>query len=198
MKTQSGPTNESKLLLHACCAPCSTASIERLHGEFGITGFFYNPNIHPLSEYERRLKETTRFFRLAGIPLIVGTYDTKVWKDKTRNLLEEPEGGERCRICIELRLRVAATYAEENGFDYLGSVLSISPHKDALLINQIGAGILSNSTVRFLHSDFKKRGGFRRSVELSKHYDLYRQDYCGCIASFKERNKRREKQESGE
>ena len=190
-----GEERKPKLLLHICCAPCATASIERLQEQYDITGFYYNPNIYPVTEYERRLEETRRFFKEVGLPLVVGVYDPEEWKVRTIGYMDEPEGGRRCRICIELRLQVAALYARQEGFDFLGSVLSISPHKDTVMINELGGETVRGSEVAFLELNLKKKGGFQRSIELSREHDLYRQDYCGCIASLNERDRRKAKKE---
>ncbi len=175
----------AKLLLHVCCAPCTTATVERLRDEYDVTAFFYNPNIFPKEEYDRRLAETTRFCEAIGLPLEIGAYDPDTWLARTRGLQDEPEGGRRCRVCFGLRLRVAASYARGNGFDALATTLTISPHKDAATINELGELIGAEAGIEFLARDFKKRDGFRRSVELSHQHGLYRQDYCGCAASIK-------------
>jgi predicted adenine nucleotide alpha hydrolase (AANH) superfamily ATPase len=182
---------KSRLLLHVCCAPCSTASIERLRDNYVITGFFFNPNIFPVSEYERRLGEAQIFFEQIGLPIIVGAYDAKDWAAKTSEFADEPEGGRRCCICMELRLRVAAASARERGFDLIATVLSISPHKDVRMINELGRAAADAAGIGFLELDLKKGGGFQRSVELSRAHHLYRQDYCGCAASLRERDRRR-------
>lgn len=188
------------LLLHACCAPCSSYVIEYLSTYFDMTIYYYNPNIHPENEYERRLQELKTFlqiFPLAkknNVSLIVDKYDPQEYFSNT-NVLEdpslqtEPEKGERCRRCYEFRMKKAYSYACKNHFDWFTTTLSISPHKDSEKINIIGKNLEENcpDTVnhktRFLYSDFKKKGGFLRSTQLSSEYKLWRQDYCGCIYS---------------
>lgn len=172
-----------KMLLHICCAPCSTAVIERLRGEFVITGYFYDPNIHPEEEYIRRLEETKGLYNKLSIPLIEAPYEAEKWFNLTDNLKHEPEGGKRCEICYDMRLEKAAGFAKENSFDIFATVLSISPHKKAAVINNIGKKLSEKYNIQFYEADFKKKDGFKRSLELSKEYSLYRQDYCGCVYS---------------
>ena len=172
-----------KLLLHTCCAPCITVPLERLQSEFEITGFFYNPNIHPEQEYERRLNEIKKWIQQIGIPLIVQSYDSSRWFELIKGCEDESEGGKRCEVCFKLRLEKTASFAKENGFDYFTSTLSISPHKNAQLINEIGKNLGKQFGVEFLEANFKKKDGFKQSVELSKKFVFYRQDYCGCIYS---------------
>lgn len=196
------------LLLHACCAPCSSYVIEYLAGYFAITLFYYNPNIHPTAEYDRRLQELKdflpRFPAAKGISLIEGDYEPEDFfraagVRKEPDLRQEAEKGERCRRCYELRLRAAYRVACEGGFDWFTTTLSISPFKDAGKINAIGKALeqegrqgrdtlVPGGTPLFLPSDFKKKGGFKRSLELSAEYGLYRQDYCGCIFSARNNN----------
>ena len=172
-----------KMLLHICCAPCSTAVIERLKDEFDITGYFYDPNIHPYEEYLRRLEETKRLYIAIGIPLIEAQYDAEIWFKLTENFKHELEGGKRCEVCYDMRLEKAAEFAKENGFDIFTTVLSISPRKKAETINNIGRRLAEKYGIKFYGADFKKKDGFKRSLELSRKYNLYRQDYCGCIYS---------------
>lgn len=190
------PKEESKptLLLHACCAPCSSHVIERLSQYFKITIFYYNPNIHPDSEYYRRLEELKNFlprFPLAkDVQFVEAPYQPQDFFEGIKikeepQLSEEPEKGERCRRCYELRMKKAFEYAAENGFDFITTTLSISPHKDAEKINEIGSTLDKLYSVKFLYSDFKKKGGFLRSRDISAEYGLYRQDYCGCIYSMR-------------
>jgi predicted adenine nucleotide alpha hydrolase (AANH) superfamily ATPase len=177
-----------KLLLHICCAPCTTSPVERLRQEYDITAFFYNPNIYPEEEYHRRLEEARRYSAEIGLPFVEGPFDPERWAELTAGLETEPEGGRRCRVCIEMRLETAARYAHEQGFDALATVLTVSPHKNAAIIEEIGKGVGEREEILFLHSDFKKKDGFRRSLELSKLHDLYRQDYCGCEPSLRARS----------
>ena len=175
------------LLLHVCCAPCSSYVLEYLSGFFDITVFYYNPNIEPESEYLKRADELQRFLKDAhysdDISLVTGEYENELYHENIKGLENEPERGKRCVKCFEMRLEKTAELAKTNHFDYFTTSLSISPHKDADLLNDIGERAAQKYNVRFLPSDFKKKGGYLRSIELSREYDLYRQDYCGCIYS---------------
>ena len=176
-----------RLLLHSCCAPCSSAVLERLHAAFDIGVFYYNPNIAPAEEFEHRVKEQARLVQALpygnGIEVIRGEYDPQRFYDAVRGHEDDPEGGARCALCFRLRLRETALLAARRGDDYFTSTLSISPLKDAQLLNAIGRELSAEVGVPWLPSDFKKRNGYRRSCELSQQYGLYRQDYCGCIFS---------------
>lgn len=182
------------LLLHACCAPCSSYVLEYLGSIFDITIFYYNPNISPASEFEHRVRELKRL--ISELPsenevkFIEGEYDPESFAEISRGLEDVPEGGERCFRCYELRLRKAAQTARELGSDYFTTTLSISPHKNAQKLNEIGACLADEYGVNYLFSDFKKRGGYKRSCELSAEYGLYRQNYCGCVFSKAEAAKR--------
>lgn len=183
------------LLLHACCAPCSSYVVEYLSRYFDITIFYYNPNIHPRAEYERRLTELKKFltqFPLAvqnAVKLVVADYQPEEYFEATKvreepALQTEPERGERCRRCYQFRMEKAYQYASQHGFDWFTTTLSISPHKDAEKINTIGEALQKvQEATRYLPANFKKRGGFLRSTQLSAEYGLWRQDYCGCIYS---------------
>lgn len=192
-----------KLLLHACCGPCSSYVLEYLCSHFAITVLFYNPNIYPQEEYQRRLNELltfyTKFVPAKNVLVIQAPYEPEDFYRATGvreqpQLATEPERGERCRRCYELRLRYTYDYACRHGFDYFCTTLSISPFKDADMINEIGEKLVGEAalrqaqepqaTPRWLPSDFKKRNGFKRSLELSAEYDLYRQEYCGCVYSI--------------
>ena len=181
------------LLLHSCCAPCSSYTLEYLSEYFSITVFYYNPNIYPEEEYSRRVAEQTRFISQLPaknpIALTVGDYDPQEFYTAVKGLEQIPEGGERCFACYRLRLERTARLAEERGFEYFTTTLSISPYKNAPKLNEIASELAGIYRVKALPSDFKKREGYKRSVELSKQYGLYRQDYCGCIFSQRERNK---------
>lgn len=181
-----------KLLLHSCCAPCSSYVLERLAEAFEIAVFFYNPNIAPEAEFRLRLDEQCRLIeRLgAGIELIPGEYDGAAFEALAAGLEDEPEGGARCERCFRLRLGRAAQVARDGGFDYFTTTLSISPLKDAQKLNALGAEFARQFGVRYLFSDFKKKGGYLRSCELSRAYGLYRQDYCGCRFSKRAREDR--------
>lgn len=180
------------LLLHSCCAPCSSYVLEYLSQYFRITVFYYNPNIYPQQEYEMRVREQQEFIRRfpANYPIafIEGVYDTQRFYEMAKGLETVPEGGERCFRCYELRLQEAGELAREGGFDYFTTTLSISPLKNAEKLNEIGVRIGEELGVSYLQSDFKKKNGYKRSTELSKEYGMYRQDYCGCIYSYRERH----------
>ena len=177
-----------RLLMHSCCAPCSSYVLEYLSNYFEITVFYYNPNIYPPEEYHERAAEQKRFIEQFSaknpISYIEGDYDTKRFYKMARGLEKVPEGGERCFKCYELRLRESAILAKEGGFDYFTTTLSISPLKNAEKLNEIGEALEKEYGVKHLTSDFKKKNGYKRSTELSKEYELYRQDYCGCVFSL--------------
>lgn len=183
--------NKKKLLLHACCAPCSTAVLERISEYFDITIFFYNPNITEKEEYEKRLNEIENFVKNINnknIKVLRGKYNPKDFFDIAAGLENEKERGKRCYKCYELRLRETAKVAEELKFDFFTTTLSISPYKNSKWLNEIGERLNSEYTPTYLYADFKKKNGYKRSIELSQKYGLYRQDYCGCIYSKKERD----------
>ena len=181
----------STLLLHACCAPCSSTVLERLGNFFNISILYYNPNITNKDEYEKRLVEirkfTSSFDTKYPIEVISGRYEPKEFFDIARGLENEPERGKRCYKCYELRLRETAKIAKEKGFDYFTTTLSLSPYKDAKWINEIGEELEKELEVKFLYSDFKKKNGYKRSIELSNEFNLYRQDYCGCVYSVRDK-----------
>lgn len=180
-----------KLLIHSCCAPCSSYVLEYLTKYFDITVFYYNPNIYPESEYFFRVLEQEKFIDEAdfnkNVKLIKGEYNPQEFYDAVKGLEHIKEGGERCFKCYNLRLEKTAQLAKEKGFDYFTTTLSISPHKNAEVLNDTGERLALKYGVKYLVSDFKKRNGFKRSTEISKEYDMYRQDYCGCVFSKKER-----------
>ncbi len=186
------------LFLHACCAPCSSYVLEYLSGYFNITLFFYNPNISSADEYRKRASELKRLVREMPlknpVKIIDGKYEPELFFDMARGLEDVPEGGERCFRCYELRLREAARCARGGGYDYFTTTLSISPHKNAQKLNDIGKALAAEYGINYLYSDFKKRGGYKRSCELSAEYGLYRQDYCGCVYSIAEKEEREAKQ----
>ena len=176
-----------KLLLHACCAPCSSYTLEYLSEYFDISVFYYNPNISPKEEYDKRVAELSRLIKempLKGpVDLIPGRYDPQEFYDMAKGLESLPEGGERCFKCYHLRLLESAAKAKEIGADYFCTTLSISPYKNAEKLNEIGEIIAADTGVAYLVSDFKKKNGYKRSIELSAEYNLYRQNYCGCVYS---------------
>jgi len=178
------------LFLHSCCAPCSSYCLEYLTEYFSITVFYYNPNIFPAEEYDDRIHEQERLIKELNekgvknkIRLVCGEYRPEVFYEAVKGLEKEPEGGERCTKCFELRLYESARLAKEGGFDYFTTTLTISPLKDAERLNRIGEEAGAKFGIAFLNSDFKKKNGYRRSIELSKEHSLYRQDYCGCVYS---------------
>ena len=175
-----------RLLLHCCCAPCASYVLEYLSPFFEISALFYNPNIMPWEEHGKREAELIKLLSWAEYPTLVRLedveYDGSEFEELAERYWDEPEGGERCRVCFELRLGETAKLAASSGFDYFATTLSVSPHKDAALLNEIGGKLAELYGVKYLDSDFKKRDGYKRSVELSKEYGLYRQGYCGCKA----------------
>lgn len=176
-----------RLLLHACCAPCSSYVLEYLSRYFSIVLFYYNPNISPQEEYEKRVAEVRRLLQempLAGpVTLTLGDYEPERFFDLAKGHEAEPEGGDRCTLCYRLRLTEAAQAAKDLACDYFTTTLSISPYKNAEKLNTIGAELAKEYGVPYLFSDFKKRNGYKRSIELSREYNLYRQNYCGCVYS---------------
>lgn len=202
-----GLKTRPSLLLHSCCGPCSSYVLLYLCRFFDVTVFYYNPNIYPAAEYEKRLNEQLRLVAAynkdlrrrddmwpdpvlpEGAPdirVINGTYDPELFYKTVEGYEDEPEGGERCFLCYEFRMKEAALEAKKGGFDYFATTLSVSPHKDAEWINDIGERLEAETGVKHLPSDFKKREGYKRSIELSRKYGLYRQDYCGCVYSQNE------------
>ncbi len=176
-----------RLLLQVCCAPCASAVLERLYPHFNITLYYYNPNTHPFEEYEKRRGELGKLLSRSGmtdIQVINGSYDDKLYFERVRGLEKEPEGGSRCSVCFDLRLSETARLALEEKFDFFSTTLTVSPHKNAALINTIGEKLSEDYGVCWLYSDFKKKNGYLRSIELSRQYELYRQCYCGCVFSL--------------
>jgi predicted adenine nucleotide alpha hydrolase (AANH) superfamily ATPase len=179
------------LLLHSCCAPCSSYVLEYLSKYFKITIFYYNPNIYPEEEYLRRVKEQQDLIKEIDhkyeIKFIEGIYDSNKFYEIAKGFEGQKEGGERCFRCYELRLNEAAKIAKDKGYDYFTTTLSISPYKNASKLNEIGEKLAKQYEIKYLYSDFKKKNGYKRSIELSNKHNLYRQDYCGCIFSKRER-----------
>lgn len=178
---------KKKLLLHSCCGPCSTSVIEKLKEGYDITIFYYNPNIYPESEYQKRLETQKEYIKKTHqeINIVDGEYlDSQIFLDEFKGLEECREGGKRCEKCIFLRIKKTAQYAKEKGFDLFASTLSVSPHKNAQLINKVGQECAQKFGVEYLVSDFKKQDGYLNSIKLSKEYNLYRQKYCGCKYSI--------------
>lgn len=183
------------LLLHACCAPCASYTLEYLSESFSISLLFYNPNISPSGEYEKRKAEVLRLIRQMPmkhpVTVIESVYDSDTFRKAVRGLENMPEGGERCFACYRLRLQHAAAVAKELRCDYFASTLSVSPMKNAHKLNEIGEHYEKIYGVRHLPNDFKKRAGYQRSIALSKEYALYRQDFCGCAFSYAERQRQK-------
>lgn len=172
------------LLLHACCAPCSSAVVERLAPDYAITIFFYNPNIHPQSEYLQRRDELQKWCAdVVHLPCVIQDYEAQNWFESIHGLEYEPERGRRCNRCFRLRLEKTAQYARSNNFDVFTTVLSISPHKRHDRINRLGLKVANVYQVEFYPANFKKQNGFKRSVEISREHNFYRQNYCGCTFS---------------
>ena len=188
------------LLLHSCCAPCSSYCLEYLSEYFEITDLYYNPNITDENEYRHREAELSRLIseqpHLHPVTFIAGTYEPDKFRKISRGLEMCPEGGERCFKCYELRIREAAEYAKRGKFDYFTTTLTISPLKNAQKLNEIGFKVAAETGTVWLPSDFKKKGGFQRSTELSSEYGLYRQNYCGCVFSRRDSEQRASKSDS--
>ena len=180
------------ILLHSCCAPCSSFVIEYLSNYFNITIFYYNPNISPMDEYLKRKEEQIRLINSMDtkykVNIIDCDYDNDFYEESIKGLELEPERGSRCTVCFRLRLEKTAFSAKNGNYDYFATTLTLSPYKNAKLINEIGFELENQYNIKYLASDFKKRDGNKKSIELSKKYDLYRQDYCGCIYSKRDRD----------
>ncbi|MBQ7740937.1 MAG: epoxyqueuosine reductase QueH [Eubacterium sp.] len=185
-----------KLMLHSCCAPCSSYVLEYLNKYFDITVYYFNPNISPEGEFEKRFEEQKRLIKelpvKTDVKLIKGAYDYEEFLDAVKGYEECREGGERCFKCYRLRLEKTARYAADEGFDYFCTTLSISPLKNSEKINEIGYSLEKEYGVKWLPSDFKKKEGYKRSIELSREYNLYRQNYCGCVYSKFDREEKYE------
>ena len=172
-----------KLLLHSCCGPCSTTVITMLKEYFDITVFYYNPNIEPREEYEKRKSEQIRLIKELDsefVKFLESDYANEEFRSVTKGLEEEKEGGARCSVCFKLRLEKTALKAKELDYEYFGTTLTVSPYKNSYIINEIGAMLEKNFGVKYLYSDFKKNDGYKKSIDLSHKYNLYRQNYCGC------------------
>ena len=182
-----------KILLHSCCAPCSSYVITFLSNYFDITILYYNPNIAPQEEYEKRKNEQIKLIKTLNtknkLDFLDCDYENNIYNEVIKGYENIPEGGSRCHICFNLRLEKTAKLAKLNNYDYFCSTLTVSPHKNSKVINEIGEKISNKYDIKWLYSDFKKNEGFKQSIELSKKYDLYRQDYCGCIYSKKDKEK---------
>ena len=184
-----------KLLLQVCCAPDATVVVERLREEYDIGVYFYNPNIHPESEYRKRAEEMENLAPQLSVRCFIGQYESELWFGLTKGLGREPEKGRRCKVCIYMRLLRTAQLAKKHGYDFFATVLTVSPHKDAELINWLGRKVADHVGVKYIESNFKKKDGFKRSIELSRQFGLYRQDYCGCKYSKRDRERQKREQE---
>lgn len=186
-----------KILLHSCCAPCSSYVITFLSNYFDITILYYNPNIQPKEEYEKRKKEQIRLIKSLNtkhkLDYLDCDYDDDIYNKVIKGYEDCKEGGSRCHLCFNLRLEKTAILAKKHNYDYFCSTLTVSPHKNSKIINEIGSTISNKYNIKWLYSDFKKNEGYKQSIELSKKYELYRQDYCGCIYSKIERQKQESK-----
>jgi predicted adenine nucleotide alpha hydrolase (AANH) superfamily ATPase len=178
-------TSKPKILLHACCGTCALYPYFLLEKDFDVTLFYYNPNLYPEKEYIRRLEGIRTISKIYNIPLITDKYENKEWFSLTADFKDEPEGGRRCTLCFDMRLDKTARTGKELGFDFFGTTLTISPHKNHEIINSIGKRLASALGINFYESNLKKMNGFKKTMELSKELDLYRQNYCGCIYSMK-------------
>ncbi len=198
MEKQIHSLKEKKtLLLHACCAPCSSAVLERISDYFDITILYYNPNITDEKEYQKRLNEIKTFIKKLhkdNIKILDGRYNPDEFFTMAKGLEQEKERGKRCYKCYELRLNETAKVAEKLNFDFFTTTLSISPYKNSKWLNEIGENLNLEYRPTYLYADFKKKNGYKRSIELSKEFGLYRQDYCGCIYSKKEREEIKQKE----
>jgi len=174
-----------KMLMHVCCANCLLYPYDFLKDRYNITFYYYNPNIHPEDEYKKRLSEVIRVSEKLGVELVVGQYDTGRWFKLAGSFPDEPEGGKRCRICFSMRLRRTALYALRNNFDFFVTSLSVSPHKNAGIINAEGEKASSGLKIVYLPADFKKNDGFKKTMQMSRKHGIYRQNYCGCVYSMK-------------
>lgn len=178
---------KKRLLLHSCCGPCSTYVITYLTGYFDITILYYNPNIYPYDEYLKRKEEQIKVIKeiekIHNVDIMDCDYDNNLYNKLICGLEKEPERGKRCKVCYQMRMEKAAKLAKENNYDYFCTTLSVSPYKNANLINEIGKFLEEKYEIKWLYSDFKKKDGYKKSIELSHKYNLYRQNYCGCIYS---------------
>lgn len=180
------------LLLHSCCGPCSTSVIERLSNYFKITVVYYNPNIEPKEEYEKRKSEQLKVLDRLGIDYLECDYENETFRNISKGLEYAKEGGVRCHKCYLMRLKKVCLLARDNNFDYFSTTLTVSPYKHSSVLNRIGLNLEKMYGVKYLVNDFKKRDGYKRSIELSKEYELYRQDYCGCLYSLRDMRKEEE------
>ena len=185
-----GMKKGAKLLLHSCCAPCSTACLQRLKDDFTITVLYYNPNIDDEEEYQKRKAEQIRLLRQTGwADFLDCDHDKSAFEEMAKGLEQEPERGKRCYLCYQLRLQKTAQIAKQHGFDFFATTLTLSPLKNTEWLNEIGEKVGSRYEMNYLYTDFKKRGGYQQSIVLSKQYGLYRQNFCGCKFSKTQKEK---------
>lgn len=179
------------LLLHICCAPCSTHVVEILRENYNVSGYFHNPNIHPQDEYIKRETEMKRYAKMIDLEIVFAEYNDDEWFQITKGMEDLPEGDKRCLVCYKMRLENTARYASQHNYEYITTTLSISPHKNADVINKIGIEVANQYGLKWYSGDFKKQGGFDKSIRMSKEAGLYRQSYCGCIFSKVEAENRK-------
>ena len=185
-----------KLLIHACCAPCSTVPLDRLSDDYDISFFFFGPNIHPYSEYNLRLEDQRKFCTKMGVHLIEGSYNKDTWDHAVLQYRDLPEGSMRCQSCFRMRMEETARVADEQAFDYFTVTMTVSRHKDSQVLNTIGQEVAGNFSAKYLAEDFKKQDGYGLSVRKSNELGLRRQNYCGCFLSKQEAELRRMKREA--
>ncbi len=198
IKKNKNQSKKPRLLMQVCCAPCSSAVMEKIQDDFVCDMYYYNPMIYPQSELDKRIDTLKRLKESMNImaDIIIADNDIKDYKDIGKMRKDDKEAGKACYECYKLRLEKTAIYAAENDYDYFSTTLSISPHKRSDWLNEIGADLSKKYKVNYLYSDFKKKNGYKRSIELSRKYDLYRQDYCGCVFSYKEMLDRENKKDN--
>lgn len=182
-KSKMAEINKPKILLHSCCAGCTAYVSKLLEKEYAVTSYFFNPNIQPFSEYEKRCAELKKYCQKIETPFIEADYEMDKWQELIEGFESEPEKGERCLICYAMRLEKTAEFAREHGYDYFATTLSVSPHKLADRINQFGNKITRMYGVKFHEADFKKNDGYKQACAISRAENFYRQNYCGCVYS---------------
>jgi predicted adenine nucleotide alpha hydrolase (AANH) superfamily ATPase len=184
-KPETKEKQKPKLLLHICCAPCAAGIIDDLSKDYDVVGYFYNPNIYPKEEYAKRLNALGKLLDKTGFLVVEGDYDAEGWMNAIEGHEKDKEGGERCKLCYQMRLERAAKFGAENGSEFLATTLSMGPMKDARVINKIGKEVAEEHGLKFLEEDFKKNGRDKKALEICKKNELYRQNYCGCKFSMK-------------
>lgn len=177
---------KQKLLLHTCCAPCFTSAFDTLKTDYDVTIFWFNPNIYPKTEHDKRFFELDRYAKIVNTPIIVGDINENIissWESNTSSISDQSEGGPRCKSCISFRLEETAKIAKAKGFDCFATTLTVSPHKNAKMINDLGQSLMNDLGIKYLISDFKKHDGYLKSIRICREYNIYRQNYCGCARS---------------